>query len=355
MRGDRVYGARRSGAVLHLAWALLLASLLFPGTQLFPQAPAAVASPSLEVGAVARVTGAAVASSSIDDLGGWTLAEIARPAAPRGIVIYLPGYGNTAGAFEVVQSPGGLPEGFLALGLAAVALAPPAPTLYFDSESVEALDRMLDRVCAQYGVPRNAIVIGGLSAGGTAAIQLAELVVSRLKPGDPAVNVPRAVFAVDAPLDFERIARSARLVFQRLPAQANLAETRMLQAEIERVLGGPPDQQLEACERLSPFMAFGKDGGRARFLRDVPVRLYTEPDVAWWMQYRGADFYSMNALDAAALVNQLRILGNPAADLVTTSGRGIRPDGRRHPHSWSIVEPDGFLAWLAGLPEPGSR
>jgi hypothetical protein len=84
-------------------------------------------------------------------------------------------------------------------------------------------------------------------------------------------------------------------------------------------------------------------------LRELPLRLYTEPDVGWWIENRGTDYYGMNALDAAAMVNQLRILGNTRAELVTTTGRGYRADGSRHPHSWSIVDQGDLAIWITGL------
>jgi uncharacterized protein (DUF1810 family) len=64
------------------------------------------------------------------------------------------------------------------------------------------------------------------------------------------------------------------------------------------------------------------------------------------MANRKVDYYSMNALDAAALILQLQLLGNRQAELITTQRRGVRPDGVRHPHSWSIVDEDELKAWI---------
>jgi hypothetical protein len=54
----------------------------------------------------------------------------------------------------------------------------------------------------------------------------------------------------------------------------------------------------------------------------------------------------MNAVDHAALINLLRVAGNDRAELITTTGRGYRPGGRRHPHSWSIVDEAQLERWL---------
>ena len=55
---------------------------------------------------------------------------------------------------------------------------------------------------------------------------------------------------------------------------------------------------------------------------------------------------TLNALDQAALVLQLRELGNTKADLITTAGRGFRPPGTRNPHSWTIVDEPQLALWV---------
>jgi hypothetical protein len=60
----------------------------------------------------------------------------------------------------------------------------------------------------------------------------------------------------------------------------------------------------------------------------------------------GHDYYTINAVDQAALLLQLRAFANTRADLVTATGKGFRPPGTRNPHSWTIVD-DGFVAFRA--------
>jgi hypothetical protein len=64
------------------------------------------------------------------------------------------------------------------------------------------------------------------------------------------------------------------------------------------------------------------------------------------MTNRKVDYYNMSALDAAGLILQLQLLGNREAQLITTEGRGHRPDGSRHPHSWSIVDETELRTWV---------
>ncbi len=277
------------------------------------------------------------------DASRWQHAYLVRPASAAGLVVLLPGYGGTAAEFS---DSGTLARQLSTRQIALVALWPTQPTLYFDGESVARLDDAVASVSRALGLGPARVIVGGSSVGGTGAIQLAERCLER----DCALGGPLAgVFEVDSPIDLERIWRGEELTIRRAPPTANVAESRLLLDAIRKVLGGSPAMRQERYRALSPFAAFADGGGRAAALRDTPLRAYTEPDVQWWIRERGLDYYAMNAVDAAALVNQLRLLGNARAELITTSGRGFRPDGTRHPHSWSIVDQDDLANWLAGL------
>ena len=65
------------------------------------------------------------------------------------------------------------------------------------------------------------------------------------------------------------------------------------------------------------------------------------------MENYGCDYYTINAADQAALVLQLRALGNTKAELIITSGKGFRPPGKRNPHSWTIVDEPDLADWVA--------
>jgi hypothetical protein len=214
---------------------------------------------------------------------------------------------------------------------------------WLDDAWLQHLDRIVAETLATYHLPAGALVVGGFSAGGTAAVRYAEFCSAGRSAGGVRV---KGVFAVDAPLDFGRFWRGEALAIRRKADPRFVNEAKGVLASMREILGGPPEENPDRYLRMSPFSAFAQDGGRARLLADVPVRLYTEPDVQWWMANRRVDYYSMNALDAAGLVLQLQLLGNREAQLVTTDRRGVRPDGARHPHSWSIVDEAELQAWI---------
>ena len=109
--------------------------------------------------------------------------------------------------------------------------------------------------------------------------------------------------------------------------------------------------QFRIKEIFSYSLCYSSEGkGNAQNFVDIAVRAYTEPDVKWWMAIRRKDYDSMNAVDFAAFINALNLMGNQQAELILTTDKGYLPDGTRHPHSWSIVDNKELINWFVSLP-----
>ena len=254
--------------------------------------------------------------------------------APRGLVVLLPLYGEDAKAFASVK----LPQLLASHDIATVAFS--AAGYLFD-EDVDTLKSLLAEIARAQGIPPGKVMIGGISAGGTGAARFVE----RCQTQDCGPVKPLAWFSVDAPLDFEHFWNSQTLNIQRGDPKSHLDESGAILEALKASMGGSPKEARETYLRQSPFIAMEKGGGNAQLLAKIPVRLYTEPDVTWTIQNWGTDYYCSNAVDQAALILQLRLLGNTQADLITTSGKGYR-NGVRNPHSWSIVDEEDLAKWI---------
>ena len=123
-------------------------------------------------------------------------------------------------------------------------------------------------------------------------------------------------------------------------------------ASMDRKALGTPDASLDAYVRYAPYTHVAPDGGRARLLVNLPLRAYHEPDVDWWIEHRRKSYYQMNSVDHATLINELRLLGNTRAELVTTHRRRDGVDEGATPHTWSIVDDAELVEWFLGqLPD----
>jgi hypothetical protein len=215
---------------------------------------------------------------------------------------------------------------------------------YLIDDDLETLRRLIGEVIWELNVPPGGLVVGGISAGGTGAVRYAEYCISsRCDAG----SRPVAIFSVDAPLDFESWWKREKLNLRRANPESSLEESQAILDALRSALGGSPDQVHQIYRSRSPSLISEKDGGNARFLKNMPIRLYTEPDAVWMIENIGRDYYTMNAVDQAGLILQLRALGNTNADLITTTGKGFRPPGKRNPHSWTIVDEPELADWIA--------
>jgi pimeloyl-ACP methyl ester carboxylesterase len=274
--------------------------------------------------------------------------RIHEPAGrPVALLVLIPGGAASHDEFGPKGStPSILPQRLA--GQQIVTIVPSAGNFahWLEDGFLKHLDAIVSETLATHRISTDRVVVGGFSAGGTAAVRYAEFCAAHRSTAGVQV---RGIFAVDAPLDFGRFWRGEALAVRRRANPRFVAEAEGVLAAMRDVLGGSPEEYPARYIQASPFSAFAGDGGQARLLVSVPVRLYTEPDIQWWMTNRQVDYYSMNAVDAASLILQLQRLGNRQAELVTTEGRGVRPDGQRHPHSWSIVDEPELAAWILRL------
>lgn len=275
--------------------------------------------------------------------------EIAtRVTTPRGALVLMPGFGGGFADFSETPNAAAhrsvLADSLAARGISLVFIAPPAGVLFGGASHMQQLEDTIIEALKTVGTGPFPVAIGGFSAGGTDAVLFAERCA---KERCAMPHKVRAVFAVDAPLDWYRLWDNAMLVLKNQPPGASVAEARSIQVALEARLGKNPTPSSRRYLLLSPLASSERDGGNARALSGMAVRAYTEPDIQWWMENRSADYYGMNALDAASLIRHLKLLGNTRAELITTTEKGYRANGMRHPHSWSIVDQRDLARWIA--------
>jgi hypothetical protein len=253
-----------------------------------------------------------------------------------GYIFLIPGFGETA---ENVLKQTDLPNKLALNGILTIIPTFQDGVLSFgvDRLSQQTFDRILKDVTSKHQLIDKKFYVGGFSIGGSCAIKYAK----------NAAIKPTAVFAIDPPLDFERFYKSAkRDIRLSKDGEANPENIYMIE-RLEKETGGNPATHLAEYYKISPYSFSDTTQTEIIKLLNIPLRIYTEPDINWWLKERGADFTSMNATECSAMINELNRLGNQNAALLTTQNKGYRkPDNRRHPHSWSIVDNDELIKWL---------
>ena len=217
-------------------------------------------------------------------------------------------------------------------------------TSYFgsDSASQQSLKEIINLVVTKYKLEGKDLYIGGFSIGGTCAVKYSELSVQKNY-----LIKPKAVFAIDPPLDWERYYNGAkRVVRLSNPAKVN-GEVFYMIDRIQKEMKGTPKTALKNFYAHSPYSFSDTTQKAIKNLIKTPIMIISEPDIQWWLKERGYDYTYNNITDHAAMINELQRLGNNNAVLVTTTDKGYRkPNNVRHPHSWSIADPEQIIKWL---------
>lgn len=204
------------------------------------------------------------------------------------------------------------------------------------------VDEMIHETVTRYKIPKNKVIIGGMSVAGTGAVRYVQYCFTK-KSAD--CIKPIAVFAIDPPLDYERLWNEAENSVKRNFNKDAVDEGKALMKFLKETMHGTPKTNINSYRLNSPFCYSDSSNRNAGLLKNVAVRLYVEPDITWWIENRGKDYHDINAIDNAALINQLSLAGNDKAELITTTNKGYQEDGTRHPHSWSILDEDKLLTW----------
>jgi hypothetical protein len=205
------------------------------------------------------------------------------------------------------------------------------------------LDIIFKQIVKEYKVPKDKFVIGGFSGGGMIALTYAE---KANKYTDSTFIKPKAIFGVDPPLDYAHLWKHCENDIERNVSEAAVMEGKWIIDMYTKEFGGSPYNYKDNYIKYSIFSYSEKDGGNAKYLKTTPILLYTEPDITWQMQNRQRDYYDLNCIDIAAMINFLQIQGNKNAKLIVTNNKGRRLNGMKHPHSWSIMDSQECLTWI---------
>ena len=213
---------------------------------------------------------------------------------------------------------------------------------YFTNDIMTDVAKKLQSVLADNNLKGKPVYFYGMSLAGTRALKLAIFLQMNK---EKFWMQPAAVAIIDAPLDMVRFwdVENRAVINNFNPDAVNEAKwvTYLLKENL-----GTPEENFNNYVDYSPFVYVAEDGGNAEHLRNIPVRTYHEADVNWWIENRRKDYYSMNSIDMAALINQLNLLNNENAELVTTHQKRDGFNEGSSPHTDTNVDYAELMDWF---------
>ncbi|HYI78611.1 MAG TPA: hypothetical protein VEW65_13400, partial [Chryseolinea sp.] len=215
---------------------------------------------------------------------------------------------------------------------------------YIDTFSHQKLNQFIAEVFKKYNLNENSFFIGGHSFGGTMAVQY----VQRAYLDKSILKRPAGVFGVDPPLDIERLYNCMTTTNRPTKNAVSIQEDNYISNRIQQEFKTDPKKNPALFWSISPYAQSDSEHRSLNTLLTIPIRIYNEPDINWYIDNRNIDFYCVNSLDSAAMINWLKSLGNSRAELMITTNKGYRISRNvKHPHSWTIVDGQQLIAWMA--------
>ncbi len=214
---------------------------------------------------------------------------------------------------------------------------------YFDERDLEKIDSTMQDCIKRTKIPKNRLIFTGNDLGGTRAMKYAVY----CEQGKSKFGIhPAAISICDSPLDMIRYWESnARAVENSFDSTAKDMGLRVTQYLLIG-MSGTPETRRERFISYSPYCYSSKEGGNAKFLSAIPIRAYLDSDIVWYVENMRKDFYSMNAVDMAGLINQLKLSGNSQAELVIPVSLKKKSSDNTKQDAWSLIDMNELVDWL---------
>ncbi|MFE3847933.1 hypothetical protein ACFX5D_08155 [Flavobacterium sp. LB3P45] len=210
-------------------------------------------------------------------------------------------------------------------------------------EEFKLLDKIFTEVVSKHKLSKDKFIIGGLSSGAMISLTYAE---KSVKKPENFFLIPKGIFALDAPLDQARFYKYCEREIEKNIYQPAVDEAKWIKNNCDSIYGGSPEKFSEKYVENSIYSFGAKEGGNAKYLKKMPLLMFTDLDTDWLINQRHRDLNDWNGIDIISMINQLRIMGNENAKVIVSQGKGIRLDGSKNPHSWSIMDSDICLNWI---------
>ena len=208
-----------------------------------------------------------------------------------------------------------------------------------DKEKTD-LEKELNQILDKHSINKNNVYIGGFSSGGNIAILLGnDLIKTKNK------LQPKGVFVVDSPLDLENLYQDAQKDIQEKSNNDAVEECHFIINMFDKNLGKPV-YSIQNYAYYSPYLISKNTVENLKYLKNIKVRFYCEPDLEWQIENRNRTYEDLNAFKLEKTSDALKELGSKKMELIKTKNRGFRANGDKNPHTWNLVEHENLINWM---------
>lgn len=213
--------------------------------------------------------------------------------------------------------------------------------LYLTEIEKQELANPLTQIVRKYDLSEKNIFFGGFSSGGNVSLLMCDYLIENKNKIQP-----KGIFIVDSPIDLLGLYKTAQKNNKMNFSKTFTQESMWIKSFFDNTFGNP-NTGIHKYEKYSPYTLETQNIENLKNLKNIKIRFYTEPDIKWWQENRNTDYKDLNAYYLKKLSDQIKTeLENKNIDLIETKNQGYHANGKRHPHSWSIVNVNDLINWM---------
>ncbi|WP_440881164.1 hypothetical protein [Tenacibaculum sp. C7A-26P2] len=210
--------------------------------------------------------------------------------------------------------------------------------LFLNKLEKEKIAKLVWEIINKNNIHGNEIYIGGFSAGGNLALQLGKYL-TFYKNGE--FN-PKGIFVVDSPVDLIQLYKNCKQEVEKNNSILVNESTFVLNYLNQKI--GKPKENLEEYKIFSPYLDSLKYIENVKF-KETELVFYTEPALEFNRTIYKRGFEETNSFQLKNLHKELKENGFKTS-YIETKNKGYRKNGKRNPHSWSIINEREILEWI---------
>lgn len=260
--------------------------------------------------------------------------ELIVPRNHKELLILFPGFG---GNNQTVKSESNLIKSVLDKNIS-VLIININRNLFLNKLEKEKTTKLVWKIISENNINGNDIYIGGFSAGGNLALQLGKHL-TFYKNGEFS---PKGIFVVDSPVDLIQLYKNCEQKVEQNNSILVNESTFLLNYLNQKI--GKPNENLEEYKLFSPYLDTLKYIENVKF-KETELVFYTEPAFEFNRTVYNRGFEQTNSFQLKNLHKELTKNGFKTS-YIASKNRGYRKNGKRNPHSWSIINEREILEWI---------
>lgn len=175
--------------------------------------------------------------------------------------------------------------------------------LYLKDSELQNLSKHFNSIFENNKLSTDNVYIGGFSGGGNVTLLLSNSLIKE----ENSIQ-PKGVFIVDSPIDLLGLYKVAEKNIISNFSSESVQEANWIIDKFNSEFGNPKDS-ISLYKKLSPYTLETNTISNVENLKNLKIRLYTEPDFDWWLKNRKNQKDEINSYFIEQLYNDLKIKG----------------------------------------------